>query len=722
MSDKKERLKNGLRTEDANTQPYQGLDDDVFDALEPDAPEHPDGTLIAEPYPIMDIVPDITQPRDVLPAKIRAGWNGTPETIPGLLMKWHKEVESVYETIAIADILDGKHIINPAELKEDAKEKDIPATAIEFLALVSLAATIHADGLINPITIGTNGSPRIIVAGERRYLSYHLLNMFYRPYYAEIPAFQKKADVWAQARENGARRPLNATGMAAQIANLLMDLYKDTPGADFQPIHQLVVGANKLPYFAQVKNGNTYPLKKEFVQKILDATGLKSANQIRQYRRILDLPPEIWMQANEENWTENYIRTYMQEQNQPDDDSRTGVTAVTLDTDNNGSQSTKKDISILKERYAGEYVELNSGKFGKVWGVKPDARIEVLLHGQRFTSLIAEFMIVRIIDEATYNELTGKTSPETKSSSGIKRYMLSKGVRILTKHNESLTIEKPAYGGNSFECIKDNGIRKTVDFKDIVAIVSQEDVPDTVTHDETTATGKFAIGQQVLIRNGMNQYSGKVMDFDGDHYTVYVNHLDKYQKYEEWLINPVEDETESTGGSQPPSSGKREYDGNKYDSQGNIIIMGSTVRTASGHTGVVNGVDGRALNVKTVNGTRPYLPEHLTVIQPEDDQPEETTDDPLDDFIFAEFDDTFMPLHALSLVIKDKDATDVLVHLGQMTEDELFALAEHGTLSTTFQTYYETIRTMMTTLNAHVAEIMDKVETYGLNPDGEDDD
>lgn len=448
------------------------------------------GRMIADPYPIMGIIPDPTQPRKVLPSKIRSAWNGKPETIGGMLMNWHKQAEYEFEPISLRKILDGTHQIK--ELKAE-DEKEIPAIALEFLAITSLAASIKQDGLLNPITIAESGDPRKLVAGERRYLAYHMLNMFFsQDGYDKIPAFQKKFSVWDQAAENGARRPLNAIGTARQLALLLMEVYKDVPGADFQPYHQLVVGENDQPYYAQVKNGYVYPIKKEYAQRIVDVTGLKSARMISAYRGLLTIPPEIWIQADEENWTEFGIRSYITEQNSPTESLPTGkldqseesLTTVRL----NQAEETPstKDIATLKQRYTAAYLRLTGNRVGKVWGVKDDGRIEILIHGQRFTSFITEDDIESQINQAAYNAFIGRSAPQPEPTSGIKRFMLTQGVKVATKQGDTLIIDKPAFGGNTFQCHTLSGSPKNIDFKDIASIIYEGDSEVSESSDDAT--------------------------------------------------------------------------------------------------------------------------------------------------------------------------------------------------------------------------------------------
>lgn len=452
--------------------------------------------MIAEPFSIMNIVPDVTQPRKIIPSALRANWNGNPGTIGGLLMKWKHLAEIGFGVIPVQQILEGNHSIKDLEAEKEMK----PVTE-DFLAIVSLAASIKSDGLLNPITISDTGAPRKLTAGERRYFSYQLLNMFFQDEgYDKIPAFQKKNDVWEQAAENGARRPLNAIGIARQLALLLMDIYKDEDGADFQPYHQLVVGENDQPFYAQVKNGYVYSIKSDFAQRIIDVTGLTSSNAVVKYRRLLDIPSDVWLQADAENWTEGGIRSYLQEMNAPKE-SRTVVrlnedeeslTAVKLDEENVGMtsmSSAESNGQSERERFS---------RFGDTGLQRPDIK-----PSQKLDYI-----------------------PESPLP-GIKPFMLSKGVKIINRLGEVWTIEKPAFGGNQlYACINARGTRKDIHFNQIKEIISAEYTENekrtgtdenvgtmpALSNEENLEEYQFSVGDKVRTRTG---HVGQVVNTNG---------------------------------------------------------------------------------------------------------------------------------------------------------------------------------------------------------------
>ena len=78
-----------------------------------------------------------------------------------------------------------------------------------------------------------------------------------------------------------------------------------------------------------------------------------------------------------------------------------------------------------------------------------------------------------------------------------------------------------------------------------------------------------------------------------------------------------------------------------------------------------------------------------------------------------------MPLHALADITGNDEEKAVIVDIGQMSIEELLHLAESGTLSDTFQAYYETVVGLLEKVNHHTLEILNKVEQYALEETGQ---
>ena len=259
------------------------------------------GRIVAKPTSIFAWRPDLRQPRRAIPAHVRGDWTGNPDDLPVLLAQWIEQVEGRAKLIIPIEKAVRGEWERPA-LSEDA---DV-STLIE---LIDLAASIYKEGLINPMR-GANG---VIESGERRWLAYHLLHLFSGKDYSKIPTIEKnEVDVWAQAAENGSRTPLNAIGMARQIALLIMDMYKGDAGVKFDRFETLVLpGGSDRGFYAQVANGDVYRIKRGLGDRILNVTGLKSMERVRNFRALLSIPDALWVQADAQNWTETQIREYV---------------------------------------------------------------------------------------------------------------------------------------------------------------------------------------------------------------------------------------------------------------------------------------------------------------------------------------------------------------------------------------------------------------------------
>jgi len=262
------------------------------------APELDTGRMVAQPVDIMHIWPDRKQPRRAVPLEVGGQWDGDPQYVAGVLADWHLAAEhAMGGTIETTFLLRGT----------DSEFKSEEPVAAGYLDLVGLASSILNDGLHNPISVVKRGSRYLIESGERRWLAYHLLDIYAGEKYATIPAHLKKqADVWAQAAENGARHPLNAISMARQLALLVMDMYAHEDGVNFGEFENVVLpGECDRKYYAQAL---THRIKRGFGSRVRAVTGLKSDSQVAQYRMLLTISDELWIEADEKNWTEFKIR------------------------------------------------------------------------------------------------------------------------------------------------------------------------------------------------------------------------------------------------------------------------------------------------------------------------------------------------------------------------------------------------------------------------------
>jgi hypothetical protein len=261
---------------------------------------------------IFEIYPDRTQPRRVIPTEIREAWDGHTQTLPALFDHWLKQAESEKgESIDIRALL-GR--VETTPISEQFTEDTVTMGPLEaaLVSLSQLAADIRQNGLTNPISAVRGDGYHILETGERRWLAFHLLNAAYggeTDKWSKIPTRVMEAfSRWRQASENNTRSDLNAIGKARQLALLLMDLLGKE--YDFRTIDDFT---NELEFYRQVADGNTYRVPRGRGEDVVQAMGLKSPDQIRQYRELLRLPLQIWQLADDRNLALRTLREIMRE-------------------------------------------------------------------------------------------------------------------------------------------------------------------------------------------------------------------------------------------------------------------------------------------------------------------------------------------------------------------------------------------------------------------------
>lgn len=257
------------------------------------------------------IRPDWKQPRRAIPVTVTChDWKTV--NIRRLLGTWITQVCTALSKDVVWMNQNLPKWLRSSQPLPDLLLDKAPGVAVDFFELVSLAASIFSHGLTNPITVVQEGDHYVIETGERRFLAYNLLSVHLLSdgKWDSIPALVvQQSDVWRQAAENGSRQPLNAIGMARQIALLVMDMYRGERGVKFDRFEELVLpGECDQRFYAQVKNGLTYPIKKGELERVLAVTGLKSSGHVSLYRALLDLDPELWVKADRENLAEGAIR------------------------------------------------------------------------------------------------------------------------------------------------------------------------------------------------------------------------------------------------------------------------------------------------------------------------------------------------------------------------------------------------------------------------------
>ena len=270
----------------------------------------------ARPVSITDIYPDRSQPRRAVPTVARQHWDGNPETIHNLYEGWLYEIEragradfdlrAYLDQVYLPEEVDGND--DEAEAERLSQYSPLERT---LLSLADLAISIQQHGLANPITVAKQGRIYQLETGERRWLAYHLLHIYFPDddEWMRIPAYLvDDLSVWRQASENNARADLNAIGKARQLAILLMDLLREE-GYEFYSFEEMIeTGQAEREYYAQVADGNVYRVPRGAGERLLGAMGFKSPTQIRQYRRLLRLSDGLWQQADDENWPEARVR------------------------------------------------------------------------------------------------------------------------------------------------------------------------------------------------------------------------------------------------------------------------------------------------------------------------------------------------------------------------------------------------------------------------------
>lgn len=272
--------------------------------------------IVARPVPLERIHPDPAQPRRTIPAHVRGAWDGDPQSIPALLEKWRTEtIQRLQHPIDIHRL-----ILQNDERILDIDDHDVgrnhtlanDPVVTGYLKIARLAASIHAEGLTNPITIARDGDAYRLETGERRTLAYHLLRAIIGDKYSAIPArINEKPDVWRQASENNNRDALNAISLARQLALLLIDLYTED-GESFAPYTALITpGGSDRPYYAQVSDGVKYRIPRGSGERIQSAMGLSSRRMLSAYRQLLTVPDRLWTLADTYDFAERRVRDIM---------------------------------------------------------------------------------------------------------------------------------------------------------------------------------------------------------------------------------------------------------------------------------------------------------------------------------------------------------------------------------------------------------------------------
>lgn len=250
----------------------------------------------AKPIDIFHIRPNPMQPRRVIPSQFRAG------QLMDQIEAWLDDVETESGRAFPLQAL----ILGKVELRA-REERQATADELPMLRLADLAASIHRDGLTNPITVAGSGENYLIETGERRWVAFHLLHEYIGgDAYSAIPARRvSEINLWRQASENTARDNLNAIARARQIALLLMEMH----GWDnFAPIEAF---ENEQEFYAQVADSSKWRVPYGRAEQLCAACGFEHASRIRQFRALLRLTPEQWIKADDRDIAEFELRKWL---------------------------------------------------------------------------------------------------------------------------------------------------------------------------------------------------------------------------------------------------------------------------------------------------------------------------------------------------------------------------------------------------------------------------
>jgi len=229
------------------------------------------------------VEPDPNQARWVLPPELRARFIAGKLSAVDALRQWHKQVEQLRARL-------GKDGWRPGEMAEVRKLDEIEA----------LARSLQAGGQVNPITVVRRGDKWRIETGERRFWAHvYLVGLKNDKTAAQIPvSVRPRIDPFRQAVENLHASPLNAIGLAREVARLLLVVTGNpSPGTD----------AGRVMDLATYRDLARQRVPPGGWSKIEEAMGRK-ADHLGRYLRLLLLPEEAVQLADRHDLTEKQLR------------------------------------------------------------------------------------------------------------------------------------------------------------------------------------------------------------------------------------------------------------------------------------------------------------------------------------------------------------------------------------------------------------------------------
>jgi len=268
-----------------------------------------DARVVAKATPLSQIWFDLTQPRNLIPAKVRGRWDGNPDGVPELINEWLRMARATLkpdERVAAGAIIRGEDYL-------DLERDEQAATTRTLLDLLSLAMDIQENGLTNPATVSVVERGRYLLhSGERRVLAHHLLKMAWegtdtQTKWLKIPVIeQAEHSVWTQITENTQRSEMNAIAMARSLAKLKLDMYAGE--VDFAPYHEMIGdGGSDRPFYAQTAE---LQIKYGMAEQVMTALNIANRSMLSRYNKLLILPDEKWVEFDENDTAERAIRAW----------------------------------------------------------------------------------------------------------------------------------------------------------------------------------------------------------------------------------------------------------------------------------------------------------------------------------------------------------------------------------------------------------------------------
>lgn len=269
------------------------------------APELDTGRVVAKPISLMDIWADPTQPRRVVPQGVRKDWDGDPAKVDNLINEWQARVT---KSLDRGDRYLAGPILRGEDFQDLDREQQSPMVR-GYIDLVELATSIRDKGLNLPITVSKEGGIYRLHTGERRWLAHHLLQMTVKGH-EKITAIVRTADVWSQIEENTQREQMNAISLARSLAKLKMAMWADEMTFESYA-HMVQAGGGDRHFFAQAAE---LSIRQGMAETVRNTLNIANRGMISRYNKLLTLPDEVWMQADEENWSEGKIRQWFDAQ------------------------------------------------------------------------------------------------------------------------------------------------------------------------------------------------------------------------------------------------------------------------------------------------------------------------------------------------------------------------------------------------------------------------